>query len=292
VMLPMTPTQPFDHLVGLDKTPSLSAQGSMGDPFPPLQFATAVRINFNTVLVAGGLEVLPNLTSMGSAAVNPPKDNGGLYKIGVSGTNPLMVTKVVAGGSYKFDPACAMPGRYKPVAWNAATLITSPLTTKTVPVGATQPPERVLLTGGTARNVVGNCRDCDNNDDKLACVLGQTSIYTVADNKIQPVTVESMLIPRYGHTQSLLPDGKVILIGGYTRNSQQTLAVPAPEVWNPARRAPPPVDDKDDPAYLDLQTLRLKREPGGQAYCASDGSKAPAITCDAPGRLMPQMMCN
>jgi hypothetical protein len=154
-------------------------------------------------------------------------------------------------------------------------------------------PDRVLITGGTARNVMsmtGNCLDCDNMDNQLSCVLSQTAIYDVAKNSISPAPA-LVQIPRYGHTQTVMPDGNVVIIGGYTRNNKQVFAVAVPEVWNPVRKAPA-APDTDDPAFLDLPGQKLKRDPGTQFYCANGGNPmTPAVSCGTPGRPLPMNGC-
>jgi hypothetical protein len=46
-------------------------------------------------------------------------------------------------------------------------------------------------------------------------------VFDPATNRWQPTTWP-MATPRYGHTATLLPDGKVLLVGGYTTQQQQT----------------------------------------------------------------------
>ena len=220
------------------------------------------------------------------AAASPPPDGGAPAPMspayGVTQVQP-------APAVWSFDPACTAKPRYRPVAFDAATLL---------PSG-----DRVLTTGGTPR-VASGCNDCPTSTDGLGCALAQSAIVTV------PATGASQVVPagpapnfvdmqvaRYGHTQTVLADGTVLVVGGFTRRAAlppaafATYVVSAAEVWNAARLVPPtPVrdplstalSDPDDPLRADLAALGLSRLAGGQAFKNGDPSRAAAQPCGAP----------
>ena len=268
----------------------LDLQTAKGSPveakglsLPPLQFATLVALDppgttKAKLLVAGGLEVV------GQSATQPPSGSGGLYQISsesvmqpcVDNPNqmcpalPILATQPT--GTLLFDEACKNPSRYRPAAWNAATRLATG--------------DRVLITGGTARNVYTQptCHDCSAGDDVLSCALDQAAVYRIATNELAQIAPEGaaqgLLIPRFGHTQTLLPSGNVLIVGGLTRRGtpKGTYAVAEAEVWNPARRQPvidsATMTDLDDPVRADLLVAKLSRMPGQAA--------TPSIACLQP----------
>ena len=274
-------------------------------PFPNLQFATATALPppggnmLPSVLVSGGLETLQH------AATNPPSDNGGLYLVTQQTMNvacgamgmmmcPAYVVKPVAAGMpFAYDPAtCNLPNRWKPVAWNAATLL---------PSG-----DRVLVTGGTPRNVNNQptCHDCDGTDNSLSCAVKQSGVYSIVKNDIEsihpngppttpPSMTENLQIARFGHTQTILPDGTVAIIGGFTRktnmaNKTETWGVAEVEIWNPSRRQVV-VDNKqadlDDPVRADLLAIGMSRKPGmtfAQSNPTAGATTPTFVTCQKP----------
>ncbi len=232
--------------------------------FPLLQFPTITTLDTGRFLVSGGFVVGTQIDS--TSASNPPPDNGGLYlltngaaaAVTVSPANPppappgMMMPKT-------FDPDCLAAERFRPAGWNAATLL---------PSG-----DRVLVTGGTGRTD-NACGDCDK-DATAQCVLDQTAIIDVThvDDPTPSVTLGmrpnyKMTIKRFGHTQSVLPDGRVLILGGLTRQNVATPVMPvfqtfAPkrvELFSPVRQTPPtPINngnqmlDPDDPVLADLK---------------------------------------
>jgi hypothetical protein len=182
---------------------------------------------------------------------------------------------VQAPPEWPFDPACVpTKDHYRPVAFSGATLL---------PGG-----DRVLVTGGTPRDsTVVNCHDCDQGDQSSSsCALSQTAIVTVppTGSALTLAKVKSPLqVPRFGHTQTLLPDGTLLVAGGLTRvgpataaGSLHTFPAVAAELYNPARLSPP-AGDPDDPLRADLTAKSLHRDPGTGAY--SSDPKSPAILC-------------
>ncbi len=275
---------------------------NMGARFPVMQFATATALpapmtGFPTVLLSGGLLV------QGHVAINPPLENGALYLVTQAMTQvpcgPMMmnmcpaytVQPVKPSASYSLGSTCGMMGRWRPVAWNAATLLPTN--------------DRVLLTGGTPNYTANGCVDCDPapdgstpQDQSLVCATTQAGIYDVAAQTVNAVrpgmeAVEKLGVARFGHTQTLLPDGKVIIIGGFTRKHDSggwsTWGVGTPELFNPARRAvktdPTSGVDLDDPVRAELTALHLKRDAGKTLADSNAGVGAttpPFITCDVP----------
>jgi hypothetical protein len=67
------------------------------------------------------------------------------------------------------------------------------------------PDGMVLVTGGSADTGFATTR---------------AELFDPTTNRWQPTTWP-MATPRYGHTATLLPDGKVLLVGGYTTQQQQ-----------------------------------------------------------------------
>jgi hypothetical protein len=265
--------------------------------FPDLQFPTLTVLPGKTpnILVSGGLQVT------GKLATQPIADgSASLYLISTDTTKMPMAPCVVNGmasmcpaltatavtaaaGGYKIDPTCTADPQnsttphYRPVAWNAATLL---------PSG-----DRVLLTGGTARNTVNQplCQDCPDGDNSLSCALKQSAIFRPATSEIAPITPngatvwEQMQIPRFGHTQSILPDGKIAIIGGFTRKNAMTFGVGEVEIWNPARKLPvtDTLGDVDDPVRSELIALHVTRDPAKVGPPTSGGFSY--TNCCIPG---------
>ena len=268
--------KPFYRVNLAGKLAATEAEASDGMGFPMLRFATVTPLDRSGVmgaraLISGGLA-----KPEGLPALNPPSANGGLWLLKYGDAGPITTTKVLPGTGYKFDPACNEPLRFRPVAFSAAIRLPSE--------------DRVLVTGGTPRYEVNVCNDCDGDEKALSCALSQSSVYTLADNTLAP-TPEPMQVPRFGHTQSLLPNGTVLVAGGLTRRGGQTYGVRDAEIWNPARRTPPMgVDvsgsfiEADDPVRDDLKNLGRSRRPGKPAYANGDVTEKPARECDKARR--------
>ncbi|MSP63939.1 MAG: hypothetical protein EXR72_27075 [Myxococcales bacterium] len=284
---------PFELLTTLDTAPvATSVESKPMMELPALWFPTLVALPPSRVLVAGGLQVAFQNDPMlvfGPIATQPPDANSGLFIVSTIGGAELPVAKVTASATSPtyLDSTCGAKDHYRSAAWNAATVLLSG--------------DRVLLTGGTPRLC-----DCEGTEMGLTCALQQVAIFDTRTEKLAPLfpfgqggESGKLQIPRFGHTHSLLPDGKVLIAGGLTRNQSKTRGVKAVEVWNPARRTPVLIDagmnrmvDPDDPVLSDLTSAdsadfaEIAREAvktgvaGGQFYRGA--SKAPALPCGAP----------
>ncbi len=91
---------------------------------------------------------------------------------------------------------------------------------------------RVLIAGGCAR------RGCEGNEDAIAAELFDPTIGSF-------VAGPEMTVPRAGHTATLLPDGKVLIVGGYPGEGRHPLA--SAELFDPAANAFVPTGDMAQP---------------------------------------------
>ncbi|HEX2573353.1 MAG TPA: hypothetical protein VH877_27640 [Polyangia bacterium] len=207
------------------------------------------------------------------------------------------VTQVAPLGDLSLELTCPPtdPGHLRPVAWNAATRLLD---------------GRILLSGGTARFGGADCGsgDCEENDATPTCAVHQALLYDGATNRIQALSPlvngarEGLQIARWGHSQTLLPDGTVLVAGGFTRSGQcqnsggacgsnadcitpdtcvsrNTTGTVDLELFNPARSgvSVSAGSDQDDPVRADLTGQGLGRELGEQAHTST--STAPALPC-------------
>lgn len=233
----------------------------------------------------------------GSGAYSPPSESPMRldYEAGT-----YSVTPVGVAGDLVFDFSCP-PGatpdarHLRPVAWNAATQL--------------RDPTRILLSGGTPRFGSPICSaDCEESDSGVLCAVHQALLYDGGSNQLQPFPAgsagqrEGLQIARWGHTQTLLPDGTVLVAGGFTRRGQcqsgggfcgsnadciapdvcsnrNTIGTVDLELFNPARRSLPTGQrvDLDDPLRADLDAESLDRAPGEQAHTLT--STAPDRAC-------------
>lgn len=286
----MSMTAPVAKLGFMAPASAVPATLTPSGVFPSTQFATVTAVDASHFLVSGGLQVGTVVDS--KSAADPPLANAGLFLLENAGGAMVNVTPVSFGPSYDgADSTCVKTKRYRPAGWNAATLL---------PSG-----DRVLITGGTGRVLDPQCNDCDK-DMSVQCVLDQTAIYDVAAKKVA-ASAQKMSIPRFGHTQSVLADGRVLILGGLTRRQTgpsgavvfSTFAPKDIEEWSPVRATPPMGItlgngqnlDPDDPVYLDLvaggtlsrdatvSVVAGKVAAGAQFYSGRDSSKVPALPC-------------
>ena len=98
---------------------------------------------------------------------------------------------------------------------------------------------------------VSGCNDCENQaDSSLLCTITQASVYDAANGSLQQLP--GMAVARFGHQQTLLPDGGILVTGGLTRKMGQTTeATSEAEIYNP-RSSNPSTADLDDPVTLSL----------------------------------------
>jgi hypothetical protein len=260
--------------------------------FPSYLFPTLVLLDpqpmlaSRRVLVAGGLELRPGAGA--PTATQPPTTTlqqltwtAEMVQPGTPGT-PLEVAQLAPSADWAFDPNCGARPHFKPVAFAAATLL---------PTG-----DRVLVTGGTPREIAMQCAECEGGDSSTtACALAQSAIVTVPPTGNGEVRYAAPLaVARFGHTQSLLADGTLLLVGGLTRRpgapggGYDSWAVAAAERFDPVRRVVPswapeggtgPLEDPDDPLHADLAAAALSRVAGSTAFHTSDADHKPAIPC-------------
>ena len=281
---------------------ALSSYVPASGPFPPfglsaLWFPTVTRFNGTPAtqlhaLVSGGF------LRDSSGAYSPPSEppmrldyEAGTYS----------VTPVGVAGELVFDFSCP-PGatpdarHLRPVAWNAATSLLDG--------------NRILLSGGTPRFGGASCStDCEESDNGALCAVHQALLYDGTTNQVQPLPAgsagqrEGLQIARWGHTQTTLPDGTVLVAGGFTRrgecqsgggdcgsnadciapdvcSNRNTRGTVDLELFNPARRTLPTGLrlDPDDPVRADLEAAGLEREHGEQAHTST--STEPVRACD------------
>jgi len=214
---------------------------------PPTQFHTATQLpqptgeTNRTIIVTGGF--VATTMNMGQALQPPaPMQAARLLTVTVTGT-VSQSTPMFSG--YTFDASCSLDGRYRPAGWESA-----------VDIGR----GRVLITGG-APTVLGTCNDCDDGGTDFRCSTGQASLFT-APATMAPAR-ETLQIPRYGHTSTLMHDGNVLVVGGVTSAAGMPRILRDVEVYNP-RPIVPEFDattgDPDDPVAADLTSA--PRTPG------------------------------
>lgn len=207
------------------------------------------------VLLTGGFL----MTSQPPPAPPQPPDPGStvrLYTVddpaGTAAT--VALTSVPALGS----PACGdSSDRYRPAAYEAA--------------AATWSGQRVLITGGSPRFNSGVCNDCqpqDGVEDNPQCVLNQAHLYDAETNQLRRLT--PLMLPRFGHVQTLLRDGNILLTGGLVRSSGQNIDTTAAVSLFNSRSADPGAADPDDPvnAALSAEQQNQRRGQGLIKPCA------------------------
>ncbi len=205
-----------------------------------------------SVLVTGGFEV-----QSGAQALDPPLD---ALRVVTVNAGAVSMTPVVLDNWAPADAACAADNRYRPAGWESA-----------VSLGDQGP---VLITGGTPRTIA--CNDCEQSPSNPLCSLHQASLFSA------PATLSklpALQIGRLGHTSTLLTDGTVLIIGGIREPlaGGGTRVVAEAEIYNshttvpPYDVAQPSLNDKDDPLFLELNSLKLQRAPGELARDPSTG---------------------
>jgi hypothetical protein len=259
-------------LSGLDagSTPATMALKPTGQLDTLFHTATLLdsdpTLSMHTLLVTGGfLET----TTLGNLALLPPppdKNNPSARLVSITpSSGTVTVTGVTLGGSYVYDSACTMNGRYRPAGWEAATALGG---------------GRVLVSGGAPTYVsTPPCDDCDGGSG-LFCATRQASVF-VPPATLQPVT-EPLQVARFGHAETPLGDGNVLVTGGIGAGGGTPRLVGDAEVYNPrplkssfsASGMPP---DPDDPLAADMKLLGLTRVPGQAA--TMPGAKSPARAC-------------
>ena len=258
-------------ITGLNAANTPMSRAFPDNTLPVTQFNTATLVDpMNArVLVTGGFQ------ADGSGnATQPPDAAQSVQLITVDAAGGTFTSAGVPfGGTYVPDAStCSNSARYRPAGWESA---------------ITLPGSRgVLITGGAPTfDANRKCNDCENGSKPttLLCSSKQASIYG-SDGKLSPAP-DSLQVSRYGHSSTLLPDGTVLIAGGYTLapNTADVRLAPDAEVYNPVPSLPPynltdamPAD-LDDPLLVDLMGGGLQRAPGGQAFTTDP--KKPAHSC-------------
>ena len=234
----MAPPMTALLLSGLPEAPmTMSAMGlSVGGV--PTAFHTATRIGATLadsptfpvdVLLTGGFQMTNSVTPQ------PGQPPAAASAVRVYSVTDLTSAPTVRTVTPYLPAACgsAQP-HYRAAAFEAAS--------------ATPSGQRVVITGGSATQVSG-CNDCETSaDSSLLCTLSQASLYDAGKNAFRQLP--SMAMPRFGHQQTLLPDGGILVTGGLTRKAGKTTeATSESEIYNP-RASTTDAPDLDDPVTL------------------------------------------
>lgn len=253
-------------LKGLPAAPAAVADPGVKVSGAATVFHTATRLGLpigaNTgateaqVLVTGGFEVVAQppqkLTQppSGATAVR-------LYTVSDPEGTPS-IKSYAAIPPYQARVTCgADDGHYRPAGFEAAT--------------ATALGRQVLITGGSPTvDSTTPCIDCEPGDGNLGsvlCVLRQAVMYDADTQKFS--AVNSMQIGRFGHRQTLLPDGNVLVSGGLVRNGAVTEATAEAEIYNP-RTVDSTKPDLSDPIgqYLTAEQVTARGGKGLAAACS------------------------
>lgn len=236
----MTPPMTALVLTGLPDAPAAQTAMSQSVSGVATAFHTATRIGgpLDTspafpidVLVTGGFQMTDSATP---SPGQPPAAASAvrIYTVASATSTPTqkLVTPYLPGTCGSTKP------HYRPAAYEAAS--------------ATASGRRVVITGGSATQVSG-CNDCETaSDTSLLCTLTQSSLYDSTSGSLQQLP--PMAVARFGHQQTLLQDGGILVTGGLTRKLGQTTEVTSEaEIYNP-RSSNTSTADLDDPVTLSL----------------------------------------
>jgi hypothetical protein len=227
-------------LTGIPEAPTATA--AMGQTLMgvPTAFHTATRIGGALgdsptypvdVLLTGGFQMTDSSTP---APGQPPAAASAVrvYSVKDDTSAPTLraVTPYLPGACGSAQP------HYRAASYEAAS--------------ATASGQRVVITGGTATQVSG-CNDCESSaDTSLLCTLSQASEYDSGKNSFRQLP--AMAMARFGHQQTLLQDGGILVTGGLTRKvGKTTEATSESEIYNP-RASSTATADLDDPVTLSL----------------------------------------
>lgn len=253
-------------LKGLPAAPSAVADAGVKVSGAATVFHTATRLGLpigsNTgateaqVLVTGGFEVVaqpPQKLTQPPSGITAVR----LYTISDPEGTPS-IKSYLPIPPYQARVTCgADDGHYRPAGFEAAT--------------ATALGRQVLITGGSPTvDSTTPCIDCEPGDGNLGsvlCVLRQAVMYDADNQKFS--AVNPMQIGRFGHRQTLLPDGNVLVSGGLVRNGAMTEATAEAEIYNP-RTVDSTKPDLSDPIgqYLTAEQVAARGGKGLAAACS------------------------
>lgn len=275
-------TDPVAELLGELKDAPYSVAASVSGATPTAFHTATLLPQADTtmpasVLVTGGFAITSDNTNrdppLASNAVALLSVQGGAITTSAVpfGTNPTTYPTVQQPLSYPSAAPCTDPARYRPAGFESAVSLDR---------------GRVLITGGTpATDQSGShCADCPTNvTASPLCAVGQASLY---ENSTLVPTMP-MMVPRFGHTSTVLKDGSVMIFGGIGQlpnamGTTDNVFINDVELYNP-RSPTPPYDaqkmlDSDDPIADLLASEGLVRGPAEQAHSTSKPG-APAKSC-------------
>lgn len=236
----MTPPMTALLLTGLPEAPAAQTAMAQSVAGVATAFHTATRIGGPLdaspafpvdVLVTGGFQLTDSATP---SPGQPPSAANAVrvytVKDATSAPNESAITP------YQVATCGSSSAHYRPAAYEAAS--------------ATASGRRVVITGGSATQVAG-CNDCETaSDTSLLCTLTQSSLYDATSRSLS--RLPAMAVARFGHQQTLLQDGGILVTGGLTRKMGQTTEVTSEaEIYNP-RSSNTSTADLDDPVTLSL----------------------------------------
>jgi len=192
--LTVLPAPPSTTLMTMD------VAGSSVDTILPTAFHTATPLPDGDVLVVGGFVVEANL------ALNP------------SDVAPLIRVRRV-GDQYQVFPQTSVA--FTPVGYHAA-------------VGL--PDGRVLITGGSPLFEPGST-PCPGGENAWTCAVDQALVYTPGTapedgGSLEALGAGDLVVPRFGHTMTLVNSQTVLVVGGLWRNEVGLLTESTAEIIN------------------------------------------------------------
>ncbi|HJQ13307.1 MAG TPA: kelch repeat-containing protein [Anaerolineales bacterium] len=96
----------------------------------------------------------------------------------------------------------------------------------------------------------------DKNSDKNASVAESTSPITALANDVSCLSPAlQMNTERAAHSATLLPDGKVLIAGGFREEGTQEIAIASAEIFDPATNIFTPTSDMNEPRNGHTATL-------------------------------------
>lgn len=240
----MAPSMVSLLLSSLPNAPTASSPMGQNVSGVPTTFHTATRIGSaladsamfpTSILVTGGFQMTNAVTPQPG---QPPATASAIrvYTLEDASSAPMVrtVTPYLPAACGSAQP------HYRPAAFESAS--------------ATASGQRVVITGGSATQVSG-CNDCETAaDTSLLCTLSQASVFDSGKNSFRQIP--AMALARFGHQQTLLQDGGILVTGGLTRRTDRsgvrlTEATSEAEIYNP-RSASTDAPDIDDPVTLSL----------------------------------------